>query len=285
MHYLNAIRIHHWVKNLLIFIPILASHKINSENLALTCFMFVSFSLIASAGYIFNDLIDLKSDRNHPSKKFRPIARGIISKQKASFIALMILILGFYISFKINLNFFILLIFYLITSVSYSIYFKKKIIIDILILSILYTYRIYASSITLEIYLSVWLLAFSIFIFFSLASIKRLTEILKLNNLKSQRNRGYKKEDSLIINIAALCSGYLSVLILALYINSNEVRDLYSHPYILFGSCVIMVFWITRMLIITNRKQMNYDPVVFASKDLTSYISLTLIIFFAFLSI
>jgi len=102
MHYLNAIRVHHWVKNILIFIPILASHKINSENLVLTSFMFFSFSLIASAGYIFNDLIDIKSDRKHPGKKFRPIARGIISKQKALFIALIILILGFYISFKIK---------------------------------------------------------------------------------------------------------------------------------------------------------------------------------------
>lgn len=285
MHYLNVIRIHHWVKNILIFIPILASHKINIENLVLTSFMFFSFSLIASAGYIFNDLIDIKSDKNHPSKKFRPIARGIISKQEALFVALLILILGFSISIRINLNFFLLLIFYLITSVSYSLYFKKKIIIDILILSILYTYRIYASSITLEIYLSVWLLAFSIFIFFSLASIKRLTEILKLNNSKSLKERGYKKEDSLIINIAALCSGYLSVLVLALYINSNEVSDLYSHPYVLFGSCIVMVFWITRISIITNRKQMNYDPIVFASKDLTSYISLILMVFFAFLSI
>jgi 4-hydroxybenzoate polyprenyltransferase len=171
---------------------------------------------------------------------------------------------------------------YFLLTVIYSISIKKKIIIDIIVLSIFYTIRIYAGSQATGIFISTWLLTFSIFFFFSLATVKRQTELIFLskNRKTNIKGRGYKITDLPIINIMAVCSGYLSIVILAFYINSEEVIELYSNPDFLWGVCFVLLYWITRIIFVASRGLMHFDPIIYASKDKESYICLIMILFF-----
>jgi len=282
LFYIKSLRPHQWIKNFLIFIPLLAAHQINKETIILAIQMFVSFSFIASSVYIFNDLIDLKADKSHPRKRYRPFASGKISVSHGKILALFLIVLGTMISLSISYSFLVILLIYFLISSAYSIFLKQKIIIDICILAVLYTIRIIAGGVVLNINLSVWLLAFSLFFFFSLAAVKRqaeLVDLIKRKKLKSL-NRGYQVKDLPIISMAALAAGYVSVLIMAFYVNSPDIVKLYSQPIALWGICLILIFWITKMIIVTHRGYMHDDPIVFAVKDFSSQICLLLIILF-----
>lgn len=280
LFYIKSLRPHQWIKNFLIFIPLLAAHQINKETIILAILMFVSFNFIASSVYIFNDLIDLKADKAHPRKRYRPFASGKISVSHGKILALFLLVLGTVISLSISYSFLVILLIYFLISSAYSIFLKQKIIIDICILAVLYTIRIIAGGVVLNINLSVWLLAFSLFFFFSLAAVKRQAELVDLIKRKKLKtlNRGYQVKDLPIISMAALAAGYVSVLIMAFYVNSPDIVKLYSQPIALWGICLILIFWITKMIIVTHRGYMHDDPIVFAVKDFSSQICLLLII-------
>ncbi len=230
--YLKAIRIHQWVKNFLVFIPMLASHQITIQNINNSFLAFIAFCIIASSGYIINDLLDLKADRSHPYNKLRPFASGALSIKHGLIIFFILCFFGFTLSFLISVNFLFLILSYWILSLLYSFIFKKKIIIDIFTLGILYTLRIFGGSFATEIEMSLWLFAFSIFLFLSLAAVKRLSELINLKekNVFKIEGRSYNLDDLPIVRIFAIFFGSISIVVIAFYINSPNILDLYSKP-------------------------------------------------------
>lgn len=279
---INLLRPIHWVKNLLIFIPMLASHQLNEITIKYSLISFVAFSLIASCGYIINDIVDLDSDKLHPFKKFRPLASGKITKKKGLTIFFVLLILAIFISINININFLIIIISYLFFSTIYSYHFKKIIILDIIVLSSFYSIRIFAGSQATDIFVSAWLLSFSIFFFLSLASLKRQTELVHSikNKKKKIKGRGYSALDLPLMSMMALCSGYISIVILAFYINSSEVKLLYTNTEYLWGINLVLFYWITKIVVKASRGLMHYDPVIYATKDKESYICMIIMLLF-----
>mgnify|MGYP001215649243 CR=1 FL=1 len=287
VHIFKIIRPHQWVKNILVFVPMLMSHNFNINNFILSTKAFIIFSLVASSIYVVNDIVDIKSDQKHPYKKNRPLAAGLININQCKYLILFLLIFCAFFLIDINKNFLILIISYFIISNLYSFFFKKYVIIDLLILASLYTIRIIGGGFIADISVSIWLLSFSIFFFLSLAAIKRQIEIINFKKIKKEKisGRGYIVGDQKIINMIAISSGYISILVLVLYINSPQVISLYSFPNILWGMCLVMLFWISRIIFMSNRKKIEDDPIVYAIKDGVSYICLLLILCIMWLGI
>ena len=265
-------RPYQWTKNILVFLPLLASQKFENQLFINSLFAFFSFCFIASSVYITNDLIDLKSDRNHPKKRNRPFAKGDLSISFGSVGALALIILGSSLGFQLGIKFLALISFYYFLTASYSLYFKKQALIDIFILSALYTLRIIGGGISTDLTISFWLLCFSLFNFLSLAAIKRQAELKQLISIKKIKSfgRGYIIEDLNFVSFIAISSGLLSSLVLALYINSPKIIPLYPKSEFLWISCFLFLFWIIRMCFKTHKGEMEYDPIIFAAKDKTS---------------
>ncbi len=285
--FLKEIRPYQWVKNILVFIPLIAAQKFDSTSLFQAFLAFIAFSSTASSVYILNDLLDIKADRNHPKKRKRPLAAGDLSFGLTSILGFFLLLIGLTFGFIIGGSFPAALLFYYSITVFYSIYLKRKALVDIFVLSGLYTIRLQAGGIATNLEISFWLLAFSTFIFFSLAAIKRHSELVDLINRgqNSIENRGYKKSDLNFLRTLAISSGMISSLVLALYINSPKVLDIYSNPKFLWISCSLFLFWIIRVCFKTDRGEMEYDPIIFAFKDSISKIVFGLIFLLIILSI
>ena len=270
--YIKALRLHQWSKNSLVFLPMLAAHQLNALTIISSLLAFIAFSLVASSVYIFNDLIDLSADRAHPEKKSRSFASGSLPISHGPFLAIILLIGGGLIAAYVGWLFFFVLTAYYFLTLTYSLLLKQKVIADICLLAGLYTIRVVAGGSASHIEISLWLLAFCIFIFFSLASVKRQTELVDMKKRKvaMAKGRGYHVDDLLIISIISLVAGHISVLVLALYISSPTVTILYNNPSALWAVSFILLYWITRMVFITHRGNMNNDPIVFAVTDRTS---------------
>lgn len=284
--WMKVLRIHQWLKNLLLFIPLLAAHRLtDSEAWFSIFFAFVAFSICASSVYITNDLLDLESDRKHPRKCKRPFASGMVPVWKGAIAAPLLfslsLIVGIYVGDAFSLW---LMIYFLITSV-YSIKLKQLVIVDCMTLAILYTLRIVAGASAIYGAISFWLLAFSIFLFLSLAFIKRFAElqVQLLNGKQKAHGRGYFTDDAPLIQMLGISSGYVSVLVLALYLNSPEVLRLYSQPQWAWGVVPVMVFWISWLWLRAHRGEMHDDPLIFAVKDKVSLLAGSFFAIFMFL--
>lgn len=270
--YLKAMRPHQWFKNILIFLPMLAAHQIDTVTMLNSVIAFFSFCLVASSVYIVNDLLDLSSDRVHPRKYMRPFASGSVPLSHGGYLAVFSLLSGMIIAALFGWIFFLTLCLYYALTLAYSVRLKRKIVLDIFVLAGLYTMRVIVGGVVTGIELSVWLLAFSIFLFLSLAAVKRQAELVDMvehGTLKST-GRGYHVEDLQIISMVGLTSGYLSVLVLALYLNSPAVQQLYGFPYALWAICFFLLYWLTRIILITHRGLMHDDPIIFATKDRVS---------------
>lgn len=270
--HLRALRPHQWVKNALVFLPMLASHQIAATTLLQSLLAFVAFSLVASSVYVLNDLLDLAADREHPRKRNRPFASGAVPIAHGTWMASGLLLAGGLISLVLGAEFLLVMGAYYVATLAYSLHLKRRALVDIALLAGLYTIRIVAGSTATGIELSVWLLAFSIFLFFSLAAVKRQAELI--DNSRSGRpeasGRGYLVSDLPIISAMAISSGYLAVLVMALYINSPAVTRLYSYVPVLWGICYVLLYWVSRMVLITHRGRMHDDPIVFAFRDRVS---------------
>lgn len=258
----------------------IASHQITIQNTYISFLAFFAFCLIASSGYIVNDLLDLKVDRSHPYNKFRPFASGALSTKSGLIIFLILTLLGFLLSFFISNLFLFLILFYWLLSLFYSFKLKKIIILDIFLLGILYTLRIIGGSFATDLKMSLWLLAFSIFFFVSLASVKRLSELvnLKNKNISKIEGRGYYLKDLLIVKLIAIIFGFFSLIIISFYINSQEIIDLYSKPLSLLGMFLTLSFWFIRIMFLSIKGKIDGDPIIFALKDITSIFCLTAIL-------
>lgn len=282
--YIRALRPHQWAKNLLVCIPALAAHSVmNAEIMFATLLAFVSFSLCASSVYVANDMFDLEADRGHAKKRLRPFASGAVPLGHGMVMAPVLLAASFAIALLLPLWFSIILAGYFLTTVAYTLDLKRRTIVDVLTLAILYTYRLLAGGAATGIDLSTWLLALALFLFLSLALVKRYSELHALAAAGDDKvkGRGYRVTDLPLIESLGTSSGYLAVLVLALYISSPDVRLYYSTPAILWGLCILLLYWISRTWMLTHRGKMHQDPVVFALTDrislLVGVLSATLI--------
>jgi len=277
--FLRTIRVHQWVKNLLIFIPAIMAHRLHEgEVLQGTLIAFVAFSLAASSVYLLNDVIDLQADRVHKTKRFRPFAAGDVSLGIGMLLVPFFLLLAFIFAAALPGSFILILALYFLLTLLYSLYLKQIVILDILILAGLYTVRLFAGGLAVGVAVSTWLMAFSMFFFLSLACVKRFSELFSLGEFKDSSpadhvaGRGYFPSDLDQVARFGSSSGYISVLVLALYISSSDVVQLYSHPEVIWLLCAVLLYWISRVWLLAHRGQLHEDPIVFALQDRISYV-------------
>ena len=274
---LRALRPHQWSKNLLLFVPMLAAHDAGSFGAVLLGF--VAFCLTASAVYVINDLVDLPSDRAHPRKRLRPFAAGTLTAMTGLIMAFALLVgaalLG---ALTGNPLFLATLGLYLAATFAYSLWLKRKLLVDVLTLAGLYTVRIVAGGAAAGILLSPWLLGFSMFLFLALAAVKRQAELMdQMVTGRGSSGRAYMVEDLPILRGMALASGHAAVMVMALYISSDAVQALYARPAVLWLVCPLLLYWILRMVMTTHRGRMTDDPIVFAARDRISVIVVALV--------
>ncbi|VAX10798.1 Integral membrane protein [hydrothermal vent metagenome] len=270
----RALRPHQWAKNLLVFVPLLLAHDYLDESRVVSTFLaFIAFCLCASSVYIFNDLMDLDADRRHPEKKNRPFAAGNLSILTGLGMAALLLLLSSLIAFNISIGFALVFLAYFFTTTAYSLGLKALALVDVFILAGLYTIRVLAGAFSANVEMSFWLLAFSLFIFFSLAMLKRYSELYNLEQREKKKTlvRGYSTDDKNILSLLGVTSGYISVLVLALFITTPEHMVEYRKPEFLWIVFPALLFWISRVWLLAFRGQMNEDPVLFALKDRSSY--------------
>jgi 4-hydroxybenzoate polyprenyltransferase/phosphoserine phosphatase len=274
--YRKVLRIHQWLKNSLLFIPIFAAHQLtNSETWLALFFAFFSFSLCASSVYITNDLLDLESDRQHPQKCKRPFASGMVPAWIGVVLAPLLLLTSFGLASYVGGAFFKGLMVYFGLTCAYSWGLKRIILVDCLTLAVLYTLRIIAGAAAASMGLSFWLLAFSVFLFLSLAFIKRYAEleVQLLHGKHKIHGRGYYTTDAPLIQTLGISAGYAAVLVMALYLNSDAVVKLYKTAEFVWGTVPVLLFWISWMWMQAHRGKMHDDPLVFAVKDKASLLA------------
>jgi len=264
----RSIRLHQYSKNLLIFVPLLLSGQFAVPHLLGNALLaFCAFSCAASAGYILNDLLDLDYDRTHPYKKLRPLACGHINFSTGCFALLALMTLATVLSIPLGLLFASTLVIYLLVSLFYSFFFKKIAILDVFVLSALYLLRIAAGSVATMIAISPWLFAFALFLFLSLAYLKRFIEIEKLDLADAITGRHYTKKDSLLVKISGITLGFLSVLIFALYLSAKAAIVIYRYPNGLWLIALILLYWINHLWYAATHQKIHDDPIHYALLD------------------
>jgi 4-hydroxybenzoate polyprenyltransferase len=273
---LKALRVHQWAKNALIFVPLAASHRLQEPHtLGNGLLAFLAFSLCASSVYLLNDMLDLAADREHHSKCHRPFASGQLSLLFGLIAAPLLIVAALLICTLLPIKFLAVLAAYYVATLAYSFGLKRVVMIDVLALAGLYTVRIVAGAAATDIPLSFWLLMFAIFIFLSLAIVKRYAElyVMRQQGKLKAKGRGYQVEDIALLQSLGASSGYLSILVLALYVNSPDISHLYHYPKLVWALVPVMLYWISRIWMQTHRGQMHDDPLVYALKDKVSLLT------------
>jgi 4-hydroxybenzoate polyprenyltransferase len=270
---LRALRVHQWVKNLLVFVPVLLDHRLQLPVLAKAGLAFAAFCCAASGGYVLNDLLDLEADRKHSVKRHRPFAANLLSRSFGVVLVPLLFAAALLCSLWLSPRFLALLGLYLVLTTAYSVYLKRVAVLDVILLAGLYTLRVLAGVAASNVRFSTWLLAFSMFLFLSLAFLKRYAELRELPAAADGlARRGYIRGDREWLGSMGGSSGYLSVLVLALYISSEQVVALYGTPLLLWLICPLLLFWVSRMWMLGHRGLMNQDPIVAAVRDPASYV-------------
>src|SRR5262245_6813485 len=274
---LRALRPHQWVKNLLVFVPMILAHAIVDPGRWLAGVLaFIAFCCCASAIYIFNDILDIPADRVHPRKRLRPFASGDLSIPLGIVMAVLLLSAGL-LTAIVGVSWWLAAtaLVYIGFTTAYSMALKSQPVVDVFALTGLYILRIVGGSVATSTRLSSWFVGFALFFFLSLAFVKRYTELVSTNRLLA--GRGYGPIDASWIQAIGMCAGYMAVLILALYINAPDVSVLYERPQILWMLCPLLLFWITRLWFRASHKLVHDDPVVEALRDPASYVIGTLV--------
>jgi 4-hydroxybenzoate polyprenyltransferase len=272
---LTAMRPHQWSKNALVFVPLVMAQQILDGQRVITALLTcVAFSLLASSVYVANDLLDLESDRLHPTKRLRPFAAGDLSITAGVFLSLGLLLAAAIVAVSVlPRTALLVLALYAVVAAAYSVWLKRIVVADVVTLASLYVLRVVAGGLAVAVPLSHWLLAFSMFIFLSLALMKRHAELtlLRSTGRTEATGRAYRTSDLEWLGSTGTASGYLSVVVLALYVTGPDVGTLYRSPAILWPVCVAVLYWITRMWALTYRGSMHDDPVVATLKDPVSH--------------
>jgi 4-hydroxybenzoate polyprenyltransferase/phosphoserine phosphatase len=265
----KALRLHQWAKNLLVFLPLLLAHTIHLASVLIAVTAFFCFSFIASATYIVNDLLDLEADRVHLHKRKRAFAAGDLSVTAGLAISFLLAAAALIMAVHLRPKFLIFLLLYLVTTLAYSLALKRIVLVDVIILSSLYTVRMAAGAAATSTLISPWLAAFSIFFFLSLAMVKRFSELQNLHTrgVNPTSARGYLLSDIEQMRSFGTSSAYASIVIFTLYINGRDVTALYHHPDRMWLITPLMILWISRVWLLASRGKMNEDPVVFALVD------------------
>jgi 4-hydroxybenzoate polyprenyltransferase len=258
----RALRVHQWVKNLLVFVPVLLDHRLQLPVLARAGLAFAAFCCAASGGYVLNDLLDLEADRKHSVKRHRPFAANLLSRSFGVVLVPLLFAVALLCSLWLPPKFAALLGLYVVLTIAYSVYLKRVAVLDVILLAGLYTLRVLAGVAASHVRFSTWLLAFSMFLFLSLAFLKRYAELSELPAAaEGLARRGYIRGDREWLGSMGGSSGYLSVLVLALYISSEQVVALYGTPLLLWLICPLLLFWVSRMWMLGHRGRMNQDPI------------------------
>lgn len=276
----RALRIHQWSKNLLLFVPIVTAHQWHDPaSLMVLLGAFAAFSLVASAVYLLNDLADLRADRRHPTKHLRPFAAGMLPVRFGFMLAPALFLLGGICALALPAGFALNLGFYIVLTWAYTLRLRGLAVVDVVTLAMLYLLRISAGAAALGIVLSFWLVAYAIFTFLSLGLLKRALELRHQPEQEGAfgepvSGRGYRPEDRLVVGHLGTAAGFTAALVLALYVHSPEISDLYARPAFLWGACLVHVWWISRIWLLALRGDVDDDPVVFALKDRPSWLAL-----------
>lgn len=285
--WLRALRVHQWSKNLLLFVPLLAAHRVfDAAAVASTLVAFLAFSLCASATYLVNDLLDLDADRRHPRKRFRPFAAGTLPLVAGLVAAPLLLLAAIVLALQLPAGFVAILLAYAATTLAYSFLLKRVAVLDVLTLSALYTLRIIAGGEAIPVEISSWLLAFSLFLFLGLALVKRYAEVERVAAEAGTRlaGRGYQVAHRVPILVAGIASSALGVVVLAFYIDSTKSAELYARPHLLWLLTPLLAYWLARVWRIARAGRMHDDPVVFALTDRVSLgvlAAFVLVVYFA----
>ena len=268
--YLKALRVHQWLKNLLVWVPLAASHQLSSvQGLIQGLLAFLAFSFCASAVYVLNDLLDLEADRAHVRKRLRPFASGMIPIWQGAALIPLLLLVSIVLALQLPLAFMAILAVYFAMTLAYSVRLKRQVILDVLMLAALYTIRVIAGAAATQVLPSFWLLAMSVFLFLSLAMIKRYSELLVTlqQDKQSAAGRGYSVQDLPVLMSIGVSAGMASVMVLSLYVNAPESTTLYQHKMWLWLIPPMLLYWISRIWMKAHRGEVDDDPVVFAAQD------------------
>jgi 4-hydroxybenzoate polyprenyltransferase len=279
---LRAIRLRQWAKNALLFIPLLAAHGTAPQAWGAVALGFVAFGLCASATYLFNDLLDLPNDRVHRIKRLRPLAAGTLSIPAAVGMGAAMLMLAFALALVVSPGFTAMLLLYTAITLAYSMHLKRLPLVDVLVLAALYTLRIGAGAVAAQVMPSNWLLAISVFLFLSLALVKRcaeLEETIADEETSLAPGRGYQPRDLPSLRGMGMSSGFLSVMVLTLYIDSQNGREQYAQPEWLWAAAPLLLLWIMRIWLKTGRRELHgEDPLQFALRDYFSWLTVALLV-------
>ena len=272
---LRALRPHQWVKNLLVFAPVIAAHETRLESWLLLAGLFAALSACASGTYLLNDLLDLPHDRRHRSKRRRPLAAGTVGLLRAMGIGAALVAAGLATAFWLSAAAGLLLLLYLGVTLAYSLALKRKIFVDVITLAALYTLRVLAGAAAVSVVLSHWFLAFFVFVFLALAIAKRQGELVALREAGKGAvpGRAYVKEDLIVMTALGAASSLASVVVFALFLHSPEVHASYARPALLWGICPLLAYWLGRLALLANRGVVDDDPVVFAMRDRASWLT------------
>jgi 4-hydroxybenzoate polyprenyltransferase len=268
---LRSLRPLHWSKNVLVFAPVVLAHRAH-DPAALTAALlaFVAFCLAASGTYLFNDVRDLEHDRAHPNKKFRVIASGAMSPVTAAIASAVLIAMAIAVAWSVSRDLLLWLAAYGVFSLLYSLWFRRRVFLDVLALSALWTIRVLAGGAAARVQVSDWLLALSVFMFVGLALLKRYADLGFLGS--AAPGRGYVTGDRDLLRSMGVTSGYLAVLVLALYLNSPQVARLYKSPRLLWLVCPLLLYWTAHMWFLGHRGAIEDDPIVVAARDPVSYV-------------
>jgi len=268
----RELRVHQWAKNALVVLPVVLAPGLPEFSvIGRALLAALAFSLCASAGYVWNDLLDLEADRAHHSKRNRPFASGALPVAFGPPLFVALLTSGFALSFvALPVRFSLMLVLYFAGTLSYSLYLKRMLVVDVLTLAGLYTHRILAGGIATSVPISSWLMGFSLFFFLSLAFAKRYVELALFSGEGKIKNRDYYKIDLQMVGVMGPASGFLAALVFSLYVEMGAHRGAYTEPLVLWFVVPVLLYWVTRVWILTGRGQMQDDPVKFALKDRTS---------------
>lgn len=279
--WLYALRVHQWLKNLLLFVPLLTAFSFTEiSKLVTVATAFLAFSFAASSTYVVNDLWDLDSDRAHPRKRLRPFANAKLQILHGLAVAAIAIVLAIALALAVSKSFLLMLLLYMVLTSAYSWTLKQQVLIDVLMLSILYTLRILAGSVAIGIVTSTWLLAFSVFVFLSLALVKRCAELVTLdqNGVANTRGRDYRVSDLAVLWPLGVGAALSAVVVFGLFISAPETQMRYATPNLLWLAAIGLIYWLARLWIKTSRGEMHDDPMIYAIKDRGSRITILVII-------
>ena len=272
---LQALRPHQWIKNLLLFAPLIAAQETRVGAWLLAAALFLALSACASGGYLLNDLLDLPHDRRHQAKRHRPMAAGKLPLLPGIGIGATSMAGGLVLAFWLSTAAGVSVLSYLILTFAYSLFLKRKLLVDVVALSMLYSVRVVAGGVAVSIQLSPWFLGFFLFLFLSLAIVKRQSELHKLRSANASRagGRGWIVEDLAVLPALSAAGAFASAVVLALYISRPEVTEGYARPEFLWLICPALIYWLGRMTLLANRGIVDEDPVMFAMRDRTSWLT------------